>query len=48
MKLNGATGSHSPFKAEKLDAVILSHAPIDHSGRLPLLGLMLAWRSAVE
>src|SRR6185503_2574342 len=26
-----------PFKLDDLNALILSHAPIDHAGRLPLL-----------
>jgi len=36
-KAEAANADAFPFSAEEIDAVVLSHAHIDHSGRLPLL-----------
>ncbi len=35
--LNEEENSHFPFDPAKIDAVLVTHAHIDHSGRLPLL-----------
>ena len=36
-KAEESNGEPFPFAVDEIDAVVLSHAHIDHSGRLPLL-----------